>query len=100
MEITTNKCIGCIYYTKINTYSTSPSTTRDDLVEKYGAYYSCSKPELVKCPRECGCISGKSSISITTRRCIICDNNCMDTICDECKEAIKKLKEQLKNGIN
>ena len=48
MTVTIDKCNGCIYYTKINTYTTSPSTTRDELVEKYGAYYSCSKPYTVR----------------------------------------------------
>lgn len=99
MEVTIDKCIGCIYYTKVNTYTTSPSTTRDELVEKYGEYYTCSKPYLVKCPREneSGCIVEKSSIPIKTRRCIICDNDCMDTVCDECKNAMKRLKEWLEN---
>lgn len=92
------KCNGCIYFTKINICTTSSSTSLDDLVDKdRDEYYSCSKPYLVKCPRESGCITEKSSTSIITHRCIICDNNCMDTVCDECKEAIKKLKEMLKN---
>ena len=102
MEITIDKCSGCIYYTKINTYTTSPSTTRDELVEKYGEYYTCSKPYLEKCPRASGCIVEKSPVSIIAKRCIICGNNIEfmrnsdEIICDECKEAIKKLKEMLK----
>jgi len=100
MELTTNKCNGCIYYTKINTYTTSPSTTRDELVEKYGEYYTCSKPYTVRCPRESGCVVEIPSTSIIVNRCIICDkttSNAEEMICDECKNAIKKLKEMLEN---
>lgn len=98
-----DKCIGCIYYTKINTYTTSPSTTRDELVDKdRDEYYTCSKPYLVKCPRESDCSSYTTKINtytspMITCKCIICGNDCMDMICDECKEAIKRLKEMLKN---
>ena len=98
MTITIDECIGCRYYTKINTYTTSTSTNPDDLVDKdRDEYYTCYKPYTVRCPRESGCIVEKSPISIITRRCIICDNDCMDSVCDECKEAIKKLKEMLEN---
>ncbi|MBO7079581.1 MAG: hypothetical protein J6W64_07220 [Bacilli bacterium] len=96
-----DKCIGCIYYTKINTYTTSPSTSLDDLVDKNrDEYYTCSKPYLVMCPRESSCIIE----SIIAKRCAICGNNIEfiknsdEIICSECKEAIKKLKEMLKNG--
>ena len=97
MEITIDKCNGCMYYTKINTYSTSSSQTLGT------EYYSCSKPYSVLCPRKSGCIVEKSSISAIAKRCIICGNNMEfmrnsdEIICDECKEAIKKLKEMLKN---
>lgn len=69
MELITNKCIGCMYYTKINTCTTSTSTNPYDLVNTdRDEYYSCSKPYLVKCPRERGgCIAEKSSIPIKTR---------------------------------
>lgn len=104
MTITIDKCIGCMYYTKINTYTTSTSTSLDDLVDKNrDEYYTCSKPYLVKCPRESGCIVEKSSISAIAKRCAICGNNIKfirnsdEIICDECKEAIKKVKELLKN---
>ena len=47
MELTTNKCVGCIYYTKINTCTTSTSTNPYDLVNTdRDEYYSCSKPIL------------------------------------------------------
>lgn len=100
------KCDGCIYYTKMNTYTTSPSTTRDELVEKYGEYYTCSKPYTVRCPRlevsgGNGCVVVKSPTLIIAKRCAICGNNIElnsdETICAECKEAIKKLKEMLNN---
>ena len=78
MTVTTNKCNGCIYYNSM--------------------YLICTKPDYVLCPRASGCIVGDSHTSLITRRCIICDNDCMDTVCDECKDAIKKLKEWLKNG--
>jgi len=102
MEVTRDKCNGCIYYTKINTYTTSPSTTRDELVEKYGAYYTCSKPYLVICPRESDCVVETLS-SIIAKRCAICGNsiefvkNSDEIICNECKNAMKRLKERLEN---
>lgn len=98
-----DKCIGCVYYTKINTYTTSTSTILDELVDKNrDEYYTCSKPYFVKCPRESGCVVvEKSSTSIITKRCAICGNyielNGDEIICSECKEAIKKLKEMLNN---
>lgn len=99
-----DKCIACIYYTKINTYTTSSSTSPDDLVDKdRDEYYSCSKPYLVKCPRESDCVVEKSSISIIAKKCAICGNNIEfvknsdEIICSECKEAIKKLKDWLKD---
>ena len=101
MELSINKCIGCIYYTKINTYTTSTSTNPDDLVNTdRDEYYSCSKPYLVRCPRESGCITEELSTQIIVNRCIICGeytSNEDEMICDECKEAIKKLKERLKD---
>lgn len=104
MEITIDKCSGCIYYTKINTYTTSPSTTRDELVEKYGEYYTCSKPYTALCPRiktsgEIGCIA-EMPPTIITHKCIICGNSCIESVCDECKEAMKKLKEMLEYDNN
>ena len=104
MTLTIDKCNGCMYYTKINTYTTSPSTTLDDLIDKdRDEYYTCSKPYTVRCPRECGCspyttkkINTYTS-SMITHKCIICGNSCMDSVCDECKEAVKKLKEMLEN---
>ena len=100
-----DKCIGCVYYTKLNTYTISTSTILDDLVDKDRyEYYSCSKPYFVKCPREDSGVIEKSSTSIITKRCAICENhievNSDEIICSECKEAIKKLKEMLKNVKN
>lgn len=99
-----DKCIGCVYYTKIDTYTTSTSTMPDDLVDKdRDEYYSCSKPYFVKCSRESSCIVERSSISAIAKRCAICGNNIEfirnsdEIICSECKESIKKLKEMLNN---
>lgn len=91
MEITMDKCNGCIYYHSMYLMCTKPY----DVL--------CPKEELpnsVICPRERDCVAEKSSIPIKTHRCIICNNDCidsMDAVCDECKEAIKKLKEMLRN---
>ena len=97
-----DKCIGCAYYTKIDTYTTSTSTILDELVDKdRDEYYTCSKPYFVTCPRPRENIIENVFKSIIAKRCAICENyielNSDEIICSECKEAIKKLKEMLNN---
>lgn len=83
----TDKCNGCIYYNTMYLMCTKPHLVLCPKEER---------PNSVICPREREYIVKKEQ-PISSRKCIICEGNTMDTVCDECKEAIKKLKELLNN---
>ena len=68
---------------------------------------TCLKPNGFVCPsisigvhNERSIIVKEDNISYLAKRCAICENdieiNSGEIICDECKEAIKKLKEELR----
>lgn len=96
MEITTNKCNGCIYYDYMYLICTKPPLAICQKEEQ---------PNGVICPGKSDCTPYTTKIntytsSMITRKCIICGkttSNAEEMICDECKEAIKKLKEMLNN---
>lgn len=80
-----SKCNGCIYYNTIYLMCTKPY----DVL--------CSRedpPNSVMCPREREYIV-KEKQPISSKKCIICEGNTMDIVCDDCKKAIKTLKELL-----
>ena len=61
---------------------------------------TCLKPNGFVCPSISITVK-EDNISYLAKRCAICENcievNSGEIICDECKEAIKKLKEMLNN---
>lgn len=66
--------------------------------------YTCLKPNGFVCTSVSITVSNydyKELKSTIAKRCAICENcieiNSGEIICDECKEAIKKFKEMLKN---
>lgn len=73
---------------------------------EYYSNYKCFKPDGFVCPSVSITVSNydyKELKSTIAKRCAICGNNIEfiknsdEIICNECKEAIKKLKEWLNN---